>query len=100
MALDYTGVGISLGDRFKAMFDGVDVEFVTYSDDSKDALCRGFLADLHSGMLTWPGGKNCEQRREFKQFKTQMLDLEKDYKNGLLSLHHPDIRGLTITVLR
>ncbi len=22
-----------------------------------------------------------------------MLDLEKDYKNGLLSLHHPDLRG-------
>jgi hypothetical protein len=44
-------------------------------------------------MLTWPGGVACEQRREFKQFKTQMLDLEKDYKNGLLNLHHPDIRG-------
>jgi hypothetical protein len=22
-----------------------------------------------------------------------MLDLEKEYRNGLLSLHHPDMRG-------
>jgi hypothetical protein len=93
MALDYTGVGISLGDRFKAMFDNVDVEFVSYSDDSKDALCRQFMADMHNGMITWPGGAVCEQRKEFKNFKTQLLDLEKDYKNGLLNLHHPEIRG-------
>lgn len=93
MALDYTGVGVSLGDRFKAMFDNVDVEFVSYSDDSKDTLSRQFMADVHNGMITWPGGTNCEERREFKNFKMQMLDLEKDYKNGLLNLHHPDMRG-------
>jgi phage FluMu gp28-like protein len=93
MALDYTGVGISLGDRFKAMFDNIDVEFVSYSDDSKDALSRQFMADMHNGMITWPGGSECEQRKEFKNFKTQLLDLEKDYKNGLLNLHHPDMRG-------
>jgi hypothetical protein len=93
MALDYTGVGVSLGDRFKAMFDNVDVEFITYSDDSKDQLCRQFLADLHNGMITWPGGHECSERKEFKNFKTQMLDLEKEYRNGLLNLHHPDIRG-------
>lgn len=93
ISLDYTGVGTALGDRFKAMFDSIDVEFVTYSDDSKDSLGREMLADLHNGMVTWPGGSACDERREFRNFKAQMLDLEKDYKNGLLNLHHPDIRG-------
>jgi hypothetical protein len=93
MCLDYTGVGVSLGDRFKAMFDSVDVEFLAYSDDSKDMLGRQLLADLHSGMLTWPAGEECRARRVFRNFQTQMLDAEKDYRNGLLNLHHPDIRG-------
>jgi hypothetical protein len=93
ICLDYTGVGVALGDRFKTMFDNVDIEFMTYSDDSKDVLCRELLADIHNGYLTWPGGTNCMERREYRNFRTQMLDIEKDYKNGLLTLHAPDIRG-------
>lgn len=93
MALDYTGVGISLGDRFRANFPGTDIDFVAYSDDSKDALCRQMLADMHTGMITWPAGPECRERKEWKQFKSDMSDLEKTYKNGLLSLHAPAIAG-------
>jgi hypothetical protein len=93
LALDYTGVGVSLGDRVKARFEGVDLDMIPFSAQSKDDMGRQFLADIHTGMITWPGGEELRQAREWKSFHSQMLDLEKEYRNGLLSLHHPDMRG-------
>lgn len=94
IALDYTGVGVALGDRVRAQFEGADVEFVAFSSQSKDQLARQFLADLETGMITWPGGEVCQERTEWKDFRLQLLDLEKEYRQGgLLTLHHPDVRG-------
>lgn len=94
IALDYTGVGVALGDRVKAYFEGADVEFVSFSIQMKDQLGRQFLSDLATGMLTWPGGENLRTRREWGDYRLQLLDLEKEYKQGgLLTLHHPDVRG-------
>jgi len=93
LALDYTGVGVALGDRVKARFEGVDIDMVAFSAQSKDTMGRQLLADVHTGMITWPGGDELRQTREHKSFHSQMVDLEKEYRNGLLSLHHPDMRG-------
>lgn len=95
MALDYTGVGVALGDKFKAHFDEIDIEYVSYSDVSKDMMGRLFMSDIATGMVTFPAGPMTSEMREFQEFKAQILDLEKEYrpKSGLLSLHHPEERG-------
>lgn len=93
LALDYTGVGISLGDRAKASFPGCEVLLIPFSDDSKDRMGRQLLADIHGGFITWPGGPEAEPLQRYKAFKLQMLELEKEYRRGLLSLHHPDLRN-------
>jgi len=95
MALDYTGVGVALGDKFRAHYDEVDIEFVSYTDQSKDMMGRLFLSDVATGMLTFPAGPITKASREFREFEAQLLDLEKEYKpkTGMLSLHHPDMRG-------
>jgi hypothetical protein len=93
MCLDYTGVGMAIGDRAKAIFDYADVELVPFSLQEKDNLARLFQADVHTGNITWPAGPKCAASREFRQFKAQMLDLEKEYKQGCLIMHHPDMRG-------
>lgn len=93
MALDYTGVGIGLGDHVLAAFPEVDIELITYTPQSKDVLARMGLADIHRKVVTWPSGPECRDTREWKHFKLQFLDLEKEYKNGLMNLHKPDARG-------
>lgn len=94
IALDYTGVGIALGDRVRTHFPYADTVFVPYSSQMKDQLGRQFLSDITAGYITWPGGIDCQDMMEWKQFRLQMLDLEKEYKNGgLLDLHHPEVRG-------
>lgn len=95
MALDYTGVGVALGDKFRAHYDEVDIEFMTYTDQSKDMMGRLFLSDIATGMITFPAGPRTRETPEFKEFQAQLLDLEKEYrpKTGLLNLHHPDMRG-------
>ncbi|MBD3261645.1 MAG: hypothetical protein GF334_08200 [Candidatus Altiarchaeales archaeon] len=95
IALDYTGVGVALGDKFKAHYDDCDVEFVSYSDQSKDMLGRLILSDVATGMITFPGGPSTVETTEYKEFWAQMLDLEKEYKakSGYLALHHPNMRG-------
>lgn len=94
IALDYTGVGVALGDKVRSYFPYSDVEFVPYSLQSIDQLGRQFLSDVQTGMITWPGGEEVSETMVWKQFRGQMLDLEKEYRNGgLLHLHHPEIRG-------
>ena len=94
IALDYTGVGIALGDKVRSYFPYADTEFVPYSLHSIDQLGRQFLSDVQTGVITWPGGLEVREKSEWKQFRGQMLDLEKEYRNGgLLHLHHPEIRG-------
>lgn len=93
LCLDYTGVGVALGDRAMSLFSPADVVLVPLSDDSNDRLARQLLADIHGGYITWPGGPECAQRHEFKQFKKEALDVEKQYNRGLLKLQHPELRN-------
>jgi len=93
LALDYTGVGVALGDRARTCFPGAEVILVPFSDDSKDRIGRQLLADIHGGYLTWPGGPDLATMQCYRSFKEQMCDLEKEYKRGLLSLHHPELRN-------
>jgi hypothetical protein len=94
IALDYTGVGVALGDRVMAFFDYAEVETIPFSLQSKDSMGRVFLSDILRGLITWPGNPEYTPTPVFRAFRTQMLDLEKEYKTGgFLSLHHPDMRG-------
>jgi len=42
----------------------------------------------------YPAGNNTRKKREYKDFLMQMLDLQKDYKGGLLVVHKPDKRNV------
>lgn len=95
IALDATGCGAAISDRFKATFPNTEIMDVVFSLQTKDALYRSFMRAIRQpGHFTYPAlPEVVAENRDFELFNQEMCDLEKTFNNGLMVVKHPDEAG-------
>lgn len=86
-AIDSTG---GSGDFMPDMFDTKtdwQVIHYTFSAVSKDALYKNLEAVIHQQLTEIPADDGSE---DWRRMRKEMLELEREYKGRLLSVHHPE----------
>lgn len=92
---DSNACGKPIFDRLASVFNGSGVEVVpfNFSPKVKSDGYKDFYADLCGKRFTFPAGESVRKTKEYKKFTQQMLDLRKDYRNGMMQVAHPDEKG-------
>lgn len=90
IAIDSTGQGDFMPDLFEAETVWQDEDTglyrVKFSQTSKDLLYRNLKATIKQRLTTLP----ISSIKEADRFKTQLLNLQQEYKGQFLSVQHPD----------
>lgn len=94
MALDSTGQGDFMPDMFERNTE-FDSEYnglhrVKFSAQSKDILYKGLQVVISNKLTDLPSNEILKSTTEGQKFVQQMVDLQKEYKGELMSVHHPD----------
>lgn len=92
---DSNTCGLPIFDRLTASFAGSGVEVVPYNFNQrlKSDGYKSLYADFCGHRVTFPANVDVRKTIPWRKFVNQMLDLRKDYKNGLMVVSHPDERG-------
>lgn len=95
IVMDSNSCGAPMFDRFAATFgaQGIEVTPFNFQPKVKSDGYKSFGADLWAGRITFPAGAAVRGTMEFRKFVQQMLDLKKDWKNGIMQVAHPEERG-------
>lgn len=95
IVMDSNACGRPLYDRFCVNYSDRDVEIepFNFTPKLKSDGYKTFHGDIVTGRFTFPCSKKAQDRVEFRQFTSQMLDLRKTYKNGNLCVSHPEEKG-------
>ena len=93
--MDSNACGAPMFDRFSAVFSvrNVEVEPFNFNASLKSDGFKSLANDLWAARVTFPASEKVRQGIEYRKFISQMLDLRKDYKNGLMHVSHPEERG-------
>ena len=93
--MDSNTCGKPMFDRFSSVFRGrkIQVEEFNFNAALKSDGYKAFAQDLSGRRITFPAGPRSRKTPEFNRFVTQMLDLQKEYKNGRMHVAHPDSSG-------
>lgn len=92
--IDSTGMGDPVADRFIAYYSGqAHVEGYQFSRPSKSIMWKNLHKEIVGGRLKVPGHAKTQRLRSFTKFRSQMLDLEKDYVGQYMICSHPDAKG-------
>lgn len=90
VAIDSTGQGDFMPDMFEAHTRWIDEKSglyrVKFTAVSKDALYKNLAVVTQNLLTRLPK----IETKEAERFKEQILDLQKEYKGELLSVHHPN----------
>lgn len=92
---DSNTCGRPIYDRMVVAFAGTGVEIVDFNFQPKvksDGY-KSFYGDLCRKAITFPCSPNVRKSTQWKKYVNQMLDLRKDYNNGLMVVKHPDEKG-------
>ena len=94
VVVDSTSLGDVIHDRLVAtMGDTVEVLGMTFTLQSKSDGYKYLSSEFSAKRLTYPKGVEARKTREYKQFTSQMLDLEKDYTpQGVMKVAAPSAR--------
>lgn len=92
IVIDGTGVGSPVADRLAANLKCPVIPFV-FTVPSKSALMKYFDAYLKAQCFHYPASPNTSETIEYKKFVEQFLELQKDYQNNNLVVHHPKERN-------
>lgn len=87
IALDSTGQGDFMPDMFER-HTSYEIIRVPFSQSSKDILYKNLLQVIHNKLTRIPAKNKSD--KNYIGYRTQMLNLEKEYKGRFLSVHHPD----------
>jgi len=87
IAIDATGQGDFMPDKFER-HTAYQVYRVPFSQMSKDMIYKQLLQVIHNKLTKIPGADRAA--RWYIEWRTEMLNLEKEYKGRFLSVHHPD----------
>jgi hypothetical protein len=95
IVMDSNTCGKPLFDRFHSVMQPFNVEVVSFnfSPKVKSDGYKFFYGDICGHRVTFPAGINARKTREYRNFAFQMLDLKKQYNNGLMQVAHPDEKG-------
>jgi hypothetical protein len=92
--VDSTGMGDPVADRFAAYYSGqAHVEGYQFTRPSKSVMWKSLYQEITGGRLKAPGHPRAQRLRPWMKFRSQMLDLEKDYIGQFMVCQHPDIKG-------
>lgn len=92
--IDSTGKGDAVADRFYHYYMGqIDVTPYTFSRQSKSVMWKSLHQEIIAGRLKVPANARTARLRSYKKFRSQMLDLEKDYVGQYMVCQHPDEKG-------
>lgn len=92
VVLDSNTCGKPMFDRMKADFQGTGIEIDGFNFHSK-LKSDGYKAlyqELSGKRLTFPAAASVRNDVRYRKFTYQMLDLHKEYRNGLMVVKHPD----------
>lgn len=89
---DANTAGKPIFDRMSAAFAGSGVEIVDFNFQSsvKSNGYKSLYGDICGKRITFPCSVEVRRTKEWRKFVNQMLDLQKDYKQGLMIVNHPD----------
>jgi len=89
---DAGGCGAPIYDRLVATLSQTNIEVVpfVFSAQSKSDMYKALYAEICGGRVTFPAAVAARKTTEFRKFTNQMLDLTKTYKEGKMSVSHPD----------
>jgi hypothetical protein len=92
---DSNTCGKPIFDRMASMFSGtsVAVEPFNFQPKVKSDGYKALYSDLCGKRITFPASPVVRKSREYHKFINQLLDLRKDYKQGIMSIAHPDEKG-------
>jgi len=79
-----------LADRLAGMLQNVVVEPVTFTMQWKSNAFKSLSADMEGRRLTYPANEGCDETAEWRRFRQQMLDLEKDYVGECMLCEAPN----------
>lgn len=82
----------SLGQRVKANLR-CDVELFTFSSKSKSDIYKHLNAEINTQRARFPMGPETVHTEEYKDFTSQLADLQKSYSGSYLVVSHPPERG-------
>ena len=82
----------SLGQRVQANVR-FEVVLFTFSGKSKSEIYKHLQTEISTGRARFPMGKETMESEEYKEFSSQMADLQKSYSGSYLVVSHPDERG-------
>lgn len=82
----------SLGQRIKANVR-FEVVLFTFSSKSKSEIYKHLQTEINTGRARFPMSKETVESQEYKEFTSQMADLQKSYSGSFLVVSHPNERG-------
>tara|TARA_Y100000310_G_C20703501_1_gene832317 strand:+ start:8396 stop:9931 length:1536 start_codon:yes stop_codon:yes gene_type:complete len=90
MVIDATGVGEALSDRFIFQFSN---EFLItafkFSTSSKSEIYKYLDMEIRAGRILVPASARTRRTKKFRRFKTQFLNLEKEWQGAFMNCHKP-----------
>ena len=86
IALDATGQGDFMPDKFER-HTGYNIIRMKFTQESKDVMYKNLLQVIHNKLTSIP---NATKDRNYIGWKTELINLEKEYKGRFMSVHHPD----------
>jgi len=92
IVLDSNTCGKPLHDRMKADFQGtgIQIEGFNFHAKLKSDGYKALYQEMSGKRLTFPAAASVRNDVRYRKFTHQMLDLHKEYKNGLMIVKHPD----------
>ncbi len=87
IALDATGQGDFMPDKFER-HTPYNIIRVPFTLQSKDVLGKGLIQVIQNKLTRLPAKNKSD--KNYIELRTEMLNLEKEYKGRFLSYHHPD----------
>ncbi len=95
LVIDATGVGEYMKDTMVSKFSdtNVMVEGFVFSRPSKSEGYRHLISVMRNKELAIPASFGVRKTRVFRNFKAQMLDVQKDMQGAFIVVAHPEVSG-------
>jgi hypothetical protein len=94
IAIDSTGQGDFMPDMFErnTEFDCEEngLYRIRFSLPEKDKMYKTLKVQIDNKLTRLPKSAILESSKEYQEFLKQVIALQREYKGGLLSVHHPD----------
>lgn len=89
LAVDSTGVGDAVTDRYHHNLPDVEVLRTVFSSPTKSDLYKMLDREIRGRRISVPAAVNTRKTRVYKHWRGQMEDLEKEYRGAYLKVQAP-----------